>query len=347
MRRLTRLRPASWLLRPHRPTPCASRCYAAAHINSSPSFSTSRPRPAKRDVADATPLETPVAAQNTPPAQPADRASAERAAATAAAEAEATPAEEVPTEPTEPDEPALPERLATKMARRPRRGAAQVIETDLVLPPPPEWAPLPKDVVYTPAITGDGLEMVGGLDGWWDQEGHWSGRLGFSPFFAGGAAKVTDAAALEAVVRRAVVEALAVRAAVGLTKERHGEANVTLTGRWAVGGREAAVRALGVALEVAEDGKARLAHEPPADLVADLAVKAEAAPAEEETAGTVPTEDTAEFSAVDAGEAAALVETWDPSWKTMSLDDITLKFAVRGLYDGYICLPAYTRENKD
>ncbi|KLU87286.1 hypothetical protein MAPG_06287 [Magnaporthiopsis poae ATCC 64411] len=31
---------------------------------------------------------------------------------------------------------------------------------------------------------------------------------------------------------------------------------------------------------------------------------------------------------MDAGEAAALLETWDPSWKTMSLDDITLKFAI-------------------
>ncbi|KAL8367113.1 hypothetical protein RB595_000432 [Gaeumannomyces hyphopodioides] len=286
MRRLAILRQASGLLRPHRPAPCASQwCLSAAQGTGNPSFSTTRPRPARRDAADAAPLDA-------PPAQDAASAtSAEPAAETAVVE---------------------PERPATRLARRPSR-PAEPIATDMVLPPEPQWAPSPKDVTYTPAVTGDGLEMVGGLDGWWDREGHWSGRLGFAPFFAGGAARVTDAAALEVIVRRAAVEALAVRAAAaGPAKEGHGEAEVTLTGRWAVGGREAVVRALGVSLEVASDGKARLATESAAHLVADLAADAEDAGPD----------------ALDAGEAAALVETWDPSWKTMSLDDVALKFAI-------------------
>ncbi|KAL8303371.1 hypothetical protein RB597_005078 [Gaeumannomyces tritici] len=280
MRRLAILRQVSGLLRPHQPAPCASRwCPSAAHVTGIPSFfSTTRPRPAGHDTA-------------------ADAAAQDAAATTTTTSTDTAVAAYEPP--------------ATR--RRGAAAAADPIITDLTLPPEPQWAPTAKEVAYTPAVTGDDLPMVGGFDRWWDRPGHWTGRLGFEPFFAGGAAKVKDAAALEAIVRRAAVEALAVRAAAaGSANEGHGGAEVTLTGRWAVGGREVALRALADPLQVSPDGKACLATESVAPLVADLTADAE---------GAGP-------DTLDVGEAAALVETWDPSWKAMSLDDVALKFAI-------------------
>lgn len=66
-----------------------------------------------------------------------------------------------------------------------------------------------SDPSYVPASVADGLETVGGLDGWWDKPEHFKTRFaGFKP-----RSKVQDPAAIRAGVQRALTEALALRQA--------------------------------------------------------------------------------------------------------------------------------------
>ncbi|KAL2265986.1 hypothetical protein VTJ83DRAFT_5338 [Remersonia thermophila] len=88
---------------------------------------------------------------------------------------------------------------------------------------------LDNDATYRPAETADGLEEVGGLADWWDKPEHW-GPKGAAEYvrsvvgWFGPVEKVTDPALLEVLVKRAVVEALAVaRSAKGRSLEARAE----------------------------------------------------------------------------------------------------------------------------
>ncbi|GKT51144.1 uncharacterized protein ColSpa_11325 [Colletotrichum spaethianum] len=171
---------------------------------------------------------------------------------------------------------------------------------------PRVWAPTEKEVEaqgYVPAKTMDGLEEIGGLEGWWDQEGKWGKESQYVAFAR--TDKVLDADVCEALVRQAVVEVLAVK---GTRQDR-------LTGTWAKGGRKNFDRAMAVGLVLQEDGS--------------LALKGDA----EVThaigrVSTIESKDAEHEAYLTPEEATERVKQWDPSWKSASLQDAHLKFAV-------------------
>jgi len=190
------------------------------------------------------------------------------------------------------------------------------IETDLVLPGDVEIAPNPSQVPdpeYVPALTGDGLEEVGGLQGYWEDDSHWTESKEIQIF--GRKDKVTDPAVLEVLTRQAVVESLAVQGQEGSGGE------VTLKGPWPRGGAAERAAALRVQITVVEDASASLSGD--VSGVARGLVE-------------IPDAEAAEASheLLDAGEARELVNSWDSSWKQVSLQDAALKFAV-----GFFFLP--------
>ncbi|KAJ0159064.1 hypothetical protein CTA2_10376 [Colletotrichum tanaceti] len=171
---------------------------------------------------------------------------------------------------------------------------------------PRTYAPTVKELEkqgYTPAQSVEGLEEIGGLDGWWDQEGRWGEESRYVAFARGG--KVLDAHVCEALVRQAVVEALAVERT---RKDR-------LTGAWAKGDRESFDRAMQVRLALQEDGS--LALEGDADVVTAISGISTIEPSDAEVEDYLTPEEAKESS-----------EQWDPSWKSASLEDVQLKFAV-------------------
>jgi hypothetical protein len=88
----------------------------------------------------------------------------------------------------------------------------EAVQTDLVYPTEIKEAPRPNDVTdaaYVPATRAEGLEEVGGLEGWWDKPEHWGPSkqyVGFGPVD-----RVTDPAVLEVLTKQAVVEAIVLR----------------------------------------------------------------------------------------------------------------------------------------
>jgi len=184
------------------------------------------------------------------------------------------------------------------------------IPTEIKPPGRLRSAPRPDDVEtdYTPALTAEGLEEVGGVADWWEDDNHWSPSLEYVGF--GRRDKITDHAVLEALTRRAVVEALAVR-------EVEGEA--ALGGTWQEGGREALLRALEVNLVVGEDGFVALDGKV-TSIVEDLKSRPEAADSEQQQGQ--------EDFVLPAQQATEFRKSWDKSWKTISLEDPRLKFAV-------------------
>ncbi|EFQ34516.1 hypothetical protein CGRA01v4_13885 [Colletotrichum graminicola] len=171
---------------------------------------------------------------------------------------------------------------------------------------PRVWAPTEKEGEakgYVPAQTAAGLEEIGGLDGWWDQEGRWGKESQYVTFTRGG--KILDAAVCEALVRQAVVEVLAVQS----TTPDH------LTGTWAKGGRKNFNRAMMVRLVAQEDGS--LALQGDAEVTAAIGRVA-----------TIKSNETEAEAYLTPEEAQEQIKHWDPSWKNASLQDVRLKFAV-------------------
>lgn len=202
--------------------------------------------------------------------------------------------------------------------------AAPEIETDLVLPPDEIEVAQRQDelaadgIMYEPSATADGLDVVGGLGGWFERDEHWgvSKRYtGFAPTH-----RVADAALLELNVRRATAEALAVAAAAAAGGH---EQPLLLTGLWERGGREDAVRALGLRLEVRDDGAVGLPAADVEGVVRALRWDPEAPGSEVAVAGEEVGRQ--QFSREEAGE---IVQAWDQGWKKISLHDARLKFAV-------------------
>ena len=186
-------------------------------------------------------------------------------------------------------------------------------EPVLVIPGRILSAPRPDQVTdssYVPAETGDGLEEVGGLEGWWENDQHWDQSVVFRGF--GPQQHVTDAATLEVLARQAVTEAVAVQQ----QQQQHPE--LLTSTAWA---RDSdAQAALALQIEVAADGSVTAVHGDVAGVVS----------------GLVPPEEYIEGDAAlpTAEQAQALVASWaeDASWKSISLNDVALKFAVRFVY---------------
>lgn len=188
-------------------------------------------------------------------------------------------------------------------------------EPSLIVPGRILSAPKPDQVTdssYIPAETGDGLEEVGGLDGWWENDTHWDPSLVFRGF--GPQQHVTDAATLEVVARQALMEALAVQ-----QEQQHPS---LLTTAWSRGSDAQA--ALALQLDVAADGSVAAVRGDVAGVVSSLTTPE----AHADVDAALPT----------AEQAQALVESWaeDAKWKQVSLRDVALKFAVRqGLFFFY------------
>lgn len=177
----------------------------------------------------------------------------------------------------------------------------QMIETDLVLPPTERTkAPRPEELdesEYAAAASAAGLPVVGGLKGWFAQDDHWGPSKNFVGFAS--ETKVTDSAQLELCVRRAVLEALAVRSA--------GVEGLLVESWRADGGWE---RALGLGVKVDAEGNATVEGDARGvleGLAGDQGAREEMMPAE---------------------QAREILQMTNKDWKQVSLQDSRLKFAV-------------------
>ncbi|KAI1208632.1 ribosomal subunit 39S-domain-containing protein [Annulohypoxylon truncatum] len=174
--------------------------------------------------------------------------------------------------------------------------------------PPPrrrtyaERADLVSDRTYAPALRDDGLEVVGNTRGWWDAREHWPASADFVGFRA--PARVRENAVLETAVRRAVVEAYALR---------QGGREGVLVKRWPVGGEEEMRCVLGVKVKVKNDG----------EVVLDGDVEAVLRALEGEDGW-----DAAVRPALEVAEAEELRQAWGKDWKAVSLADPRIRFAV-------------------
>ncbi|OTA56594.1 hypothetical protein K449DRAFT_375345 [Hypoxylon sp. EC38] len=168
------------------------------------------------------------------------------------------------------------------------------------------------DPEYVPALTAEGLETVGGLGNWWDQQAHWpksADFIGFKPL-----EKVLDPAIIEASVRRAVVEAFAL-------KQTGREDDLVKT--WPIAGDRVVRQLMEVDINVTEGGAVSLTGDISA-VIDSLNWKDEASVAGESAAD----EPASDRSVLSKEEAHKYREAWDNSWKTASLSDPRLKFAV-------------------
>ncbi|EPE07378.1 hypothetical protein F503_08029 [Ophiostoma piceae UAMH 11346] len=184
--------------------------------------------------------------------------------------------------------------------------AAAQNEPVLVVPGETETAPRPTEIAdsnYQPAASADGLETVGGIDGWWENDAHWDNAVelrGFAP-----RRPVTDAAVLQVLARRAVLETVAVQqlASEGLAQA------------WSRGGAAEQSSALALEVDVAADGS-----------VAGLRGEAAAVVESLRVTETLSGPDSA--ATLTGDEAQSLLTSWDPSWKSISLADPLFKFTV-------------------
>jgi hypothetical protein len=183
----------------------------------------------------------------------------------------------------------------------------------LTMPPKFTTAPKPNDVSdsrYIESTTSEGLEEVGIIQDWWEKPGNWgqeSEFIGFAP-----KDKVTDSTILQVLTRQAIVESLAV-----LSSGNEDQ----LTSLWPRSDRSAFDTALAVKISVSEDGNAELSGDVKG-VVSGLKWKTPEV-ADESSSETAP-----DAFYLSHDEASEMVDTWDPSWKQISLQDSRLKFAV-------------------
>ncbi|KAF5130266.1 hypothetical protein E5D57_006604 [Metarhizium anisopliae] len=206
----------------------------------------------------------------------------------------------------EPEDPSnLPEE-ALEFQPRTDKTPAAVLESRLTLPPKRTEAASEKeltssDPTYVPATEAEGLEEIGTLNTWWDQEGHWGEESEFRGF--GSAEKVVDKDVVEVYLRQAVVEALALR--------ETGAFSQWATKKWREGPRSELDQVL--AAEIQVQGSQ-------ASLKGDVAAIAQNLTAE--------SDEMEAMERIRPEEAREMLKTWDASWKGLVLDD-QLKFALR------------------
>ncbi|KAI1408699.1 ribosomal subunit 39S-domain-containing protein [Hypoxylon sp. FL1857] len=216
-------------------------------------------------------------------------------------------------QPTEPTTSPNVEEVRENQLDDSNEGAIEEVEDQLpqqwqtYVPPPQrsyaERSDEISDLEYVPALTAEGLESVGGLGNWWDQQAHWPKSADFAGFKP--LEKILDPAAIEASVRRAVVEAFALRQA-GREED--------LVKAWPIAGD--AHQLMEVEINVADNGAVSLAGD--VSMVIDsLSWKDERSK-----------ESTSEGSVLSAEEAHKYRETWGRGWKAASLSDPRIKFAV-------------------
>lgn len=211
------------------------------------------------------------------------------------------------------------------------------IDTDLVLPGERTEADLPDqitDAEYVPAVSAEGLEEVGGLDGWWDRPGTWGESKRYQGF--GPREKVMDKSMLEVLTRQALIEAV-------ILHQHKRPSKVTLPGPEArrevllaeiTAGPEGEatiapeVRKMVLALGRSKVEGSAVAGETPAaeDQVAEAKITGEGLESEdvEDVAGE-PAVVSHELNPV---EARRLMKQWDSSWKKLTLENPVLKFWV-------------------
>ena len=222
------------------------------------------------------------------------------------------------------------------------------IATQLLYPGESTTAPLAADVSdssYKPAETGDGLEEVGGLAGWWDEPTHWGGDDGVTGFVRsvttrfGPADKVTDPAVLEVLAKRAIVEALVAARFAGPKRKAVDRLFAH------AGGMDRLGEIVGAEIVVGEDGAATLKEEDwqtTWDAVKSAARKskpkaktpeAEASETETAEAAEGQQDGVLEATATEVPQltpdaAKSLVGSWDKGWKRAELKDPVVKFFV-------------------
>ncbi|KAI0855467.1 ribosomal subunit 39S-domain-containing protein [Xylaria cubensis] len=191
-------------------------------------------------------------------------------------------------------------------------GLAANGEGPYVAPPQRVEAARETDVVdptYMPASTAQGLKKVGGLADWWYRPDNWDVTGDFTSFRP--REKIVDPVLIEAAVRRAVVEALALRE-VGSDDE--------LVAVWPTVMSKSDLHGLLTwGVKSTEDGRVMLGGDPAA-VAEGLRWK------DEEDASSSGSDYLAET--LTSEEVSALAQTWDPSWKTISLTDPRIRFAV-------------------
>jgi len=183
------------------------------------------------------------------------------------------------------------------------------------------FAPREKDATgYSPAATAEGLEEIGGFEGWWDREGHWGPESVYVPYAP--VARVENPDALEVLLRQAVLEALAVRQLPEGAEEK-------LLEQWAMPSNGALHRALKLTLTVGEDGSASV--EGQTDKVLQELFKYSAKQAKRAAVARAagnPDSLTEPTLFISEESARTFVESFNDSWKEISLADPRLKFAV-------------------
>ncbi|KFZ05174.1 hypothetical protein V501_08620 [Pseudogymnoascus sp. VKM F-4519 (FW-2642)] len=201
--------------------------------------------------------------------------------------------------------------------RKAKKGETAVEETSTT--PAADW----DMSAYEPADNWAGLEEVGGRGVWW------SGRE--EPNYAGyiPQQKVTDPYELTAALHRAVIEVFALRdAEQPLSKLANSDVGPDLTAEvqivMADGGAKLSLPQ-NIGLQEIADSLAPRVQEPVDETVVEdeTAVKADPTESEEDVA--------ADRSAVDPlhqAQVQSAVESWDPTWLSVSLNDPEVKFAV-------------------
>lgn len=165
------------------------------------------------------------------------------------------------------------------------------------------------DPTYVPATSADGLKTVGGLGNWWNQPQNWNSGGNFSGFRP--KTKITDPALIEASVRRAVIEALALKE-VGREED--------LVGVWPTRTSKADIQNL-LSLDVQSHG-----NDGVVSLGGDATAVAEGLRWKDEE--PVSDHGNSDMDALTPEEAADLNKSWDPSWKSISIADARIRFAV-------------------
>ncbi|KAK2730745.1 hypothetical protein CKAH01_09368 [Colletotrichum kahawae] len=153
---------------------------------------------------------------------------------------------------------------------------------------------------YTPATDGDGLETIGGLDGWWEEKGRWGKEHQLPP----PRRKIENKDLCEVFARVAITEALIV--------SRVDPASAA--GRWNPLTLKAMRRAFAFGINVSEDGTGVVLGGE--ENQKSVPMKLHKRPEVFEPQVVVSPE-----------EAKKLIKTWGDEWKRVSLRDPVVSFA--------------------